>query len=152
MNITINNNKILIKGTITIPYKNAKIIAANPIDMMSNYSGSGLPFPSSEIAFENTPNIYILNSSTFDIEFKYPNSYYMPNGRDKIPPTIYLIADNKIIQTYVLPDILPLKTLNYRKFDSKEKYYGYKDGHLPIVDSEKKIYYYKNMKIKDNIS
>ena len=65
MNITINNNKILIKGTITIPYKNAKIIAANPIDMMSNYSGSGLPFPSSEIAFENTPNIYILNSFQF---------------------------------------------------------------------------------------
>ena len=71
-----------------IPYKNAKIIAANPIDRMMNYSGSGQPFPSSEIAFENTPNIYKINEATFNIEFKYPNSYYMPNGRDKIPPTI----------------------------------------------------------------
>tara|TARA_Y100000385_G_C12707242_1_gene473075 strand:+ start:142 stop:600 length:459 start_codon:yes stop_codon:yes gene_type:complete len=152
MNITINNDKVLIKGTINIPYKNAKIIAANPIDKMMNYSGSGQPFPSSEIAFENTPNIYKINEAIFNIEFKYPNSYYMPNGKDKIPPTIYLIADNKIIENYKLPDILPLKTLNYRKSESKEKYYGYKDGHLPIVNSCEKMYAYKQMKFEHNIS
>ena len=73
-------------------YSSVIIIAANPIDRMSNYSGSGLPFPNYEIAFENTQNIHKIDrTGIFDVSFKYPNSFYMPDGINKIKPSIYFI-------------------------------------------------------------
>jgi len=152
MNIHIKNNQIKITGKIFIPFNKAKLIAANPIDRMINYSGSGLPFPNSKIAFENTPNIYNITSSLFSTEFIYPNSYYMPNGTNMIKPTIYLIVDDKIIDYHELPEILPLKKLIYRTSTSLEKYHGYKEGHLPIVDGYEKMVSYKNMKLEHDIS
>jgi hypothetical protein len=88
-------SSINIKGSVKnkIIYNNIIIIAPNPIDRMSNYSGSGLPFPNYEIAFENTPNIHKIDTSgVFDISFKYPNSFYMTDGLNKI----------KIIYLYIL--------------------------------------------------
>ena len=77
MNITIKHNKITITGTITQPFSKAKLYAANPIDRMSNYSGSGLPFPCSYIAFDNTPNIKHINTPEYGAVFSYPNSFYL---------------------------------------------------------------------------
>lgn len=152
MNITITNDNIIIKGDITVPYKNAKIIAANPIDRMSNYSGSGLPFPSAYIAFENTINEHIITQKSYNTTFKYPNSYYLDNGIDKIPPTIYIIIDNKIYDTYELPDVLPLKTLTNRKSTSREKFHGFKNNNLPIANQEDIMKSYINMKLTEDIA
>ena len=114
MNIQIKDNKVIVTGKINQPFTKARLFAANPIDRMSNYSGSGLPFPCYDIAFDNTPNIKHINSENYGATFEYPNSYYMPNGRDKVPPTIYLSVDNKIIEAKELVDPLPLKTLTHR--------------------------------------
>ena len=61
--ITCKNNKININGIIKNPqlYNNVIIMASNPIDNITSYSGGHLPFPSSSIAFENTKNYHKVN-------------------------------------------------------------------------------------------
>lgn len=151
MNIQIKHNKITITGVITQSFSKAKLYAANPIDRMSNYSGSGLPFPNSHIAFDNTPNIKHINTSEYGATFIYPNSFYMPNGIDKVPPTVYLSVDDVIIETLVLPDPLPLKTLTNRGTENREKFVSYKYNNLPIVNQDEVMIAYANMKLTKNI-
>ena len=152
MNITIKQHKITITGTITQPFSKAKLYAANPIDRMSNYSGSGQPFPSSYIAFDNTPNIKHINTAEYDAIFSYPNSFYLPNGIDKVPPTIYLSIDDVIIETKELPDPLPLKTLTHRGSENRERFVGYKYNNLPVANQDNTMIAYANMKLTQNIS
>jgi tetratricopeptide (TPR) repeat protein len=87
LNIIQNNFILNITGYIKNPtqYKKIVIVAPNPIDRMINYSGSGLPFPNEHIAFENTPNYKLINNSeNINVQFKYPNSFYSPDGKNKI--------------------------------------------------------------------
>lgn len=152
MNIQIKNNKIIITGKITQPFNKAKLFAANPIDRMSNYSGSGLPFPCYDIAFENTPNIKHITSNNYGATFEYPNSFYMPNGIDKVPPTIYLSVDDKIIETKILDDPLPLKTLTHRGKNNRVRFVNYKYNNLPIKNQYETMIAYRTMKLNENIN
>jgi hypothetical protein len=132
------------------------IIAANPIDRMSNYSGSGLPFPNYEIAFENTPNIHkVEDSGIFDITFKYPNSFYMPDGINKIKPSVYFIFtdnnNNSFRIQYELHDLFALRTLVNRESRKNPEFYGAKDYILPIDTAEKVMYAYSRAKIENDI-
>jgi hypothetical protein len=137
-------------------FKNIIIIAPNPIDRMSNYSGSGLPFPNYEIAFENTPNIHKIDTSgVFDISFKYPNSFYMPDGLNKIKPSIYFIftlnANKSFRLQYELHDINALRTLVNRSSRKNPEFYGAKDYILPIDTAEKVMRAYSRAKIENDI-
>ena len=149
---------INIKGSLKnkVIYNNVIIIAPNPIDRMSNYSGSGLPFPNYEIAFENTPNIHTIDSSgVFDISFKYPNSFYIPDGINKIKPSIFFIFtdnnDNSFRLQYELHDINALRTLVNRSSRKNPEFYGAKDYILPIDTAEKVMYAYSRAKIEHDI-
>ena len=149
---------INIKGSLKnkVIYNNVIIIAPNPIDRMSNYSGSGLPFPNYEIAFENTPNIHTIDSSgVFDISFKYPNSFYIPDGINKIKPSIFFIItdnnDNSFRLQYELHDINALRTLVNRSSRKNPEFYGAKDYILPIDTAEKVMYAYSRAKIENDI-
>lgn len=149
---------INIKGSVKnkVIYNNIIIISPNPIDRMSNYSGSGLPFPNYEIAFENTPNIYTIDSSgVFDISFKYPNSFYIPDGINKIKPSIFFIFtdnnDNSFRLQYELHDINALRTLVNRSSRKNPEFYGAKDYILPIDTAEKVMYAYSRAKIENDI-
>jgi hypothetical protein len=149
---------INIKGSLKnkVIYNNVIIIAPNPIDRMSNYSGSGLPFPNYEIAFENTPNIHTIdNSGVFDISFKYPNSFYIPDGINKIKPSIFFIFtdnnDNSFRLQYELHDINALRTLVNRSSRKNPEFYGAKDYILPIDTAEKVMYAYSRAKIENDI-
>jgi hypothetical protein len=137
-------------------YNNITIIAPNPIDRMSNYSGSGLPFPNYEIAFENTPNIHNIDSSgNFDISFKYPNSFYIPDGINKIKPSLFFIFtdlnNNSFRIQYELHDINALRTLVNRSSRKNPEFYGAKDYILPIDTAEKVMYAYSRAKIENDI-
>lgn len=140
-------------------YNNVVIIAANPIDRMSNYSGSGLPFPNYEIAFENTPNIHKVDSSgLFNISFKYPNSFYMPDGINKIIPSIYFVitsdangANNSFRIQYELHDIVALRTLVNRSARKNPEFYAAKDYILPIDTAENVMRAYARAKIENDI-
>ena len=158
--ITVNsdNSALKINGSIKnhTMYKDIIIIAPNPINRMSSYSGSGLPYPNYEIAFENTPNIHKIEASgIFDISFKYPNSFYMPDGINKIKPSIYFIfttIDDKSFRLqYELRDINPLRTLINRNSRKNPEFYGAKDRILPIATAEKVMLAYSRAKIEHDI-
>jgi len=160
-NITLNEDRSLLKITGSIKnnamYKSIIIIAPNPIDRMSNYSGSGLPFPNYEIAFENTPNIHKVDASgVFNISFKYPNSFYMPDGINKIKPSIYFIItpndNNSFRIQYELQNMNTLRTLVNRSSRKNPDFYGAKDNILPIDTAEKVMYAYSRAKIENDIA
>lgn len=127
----LSNERIHVKGVLQRPgaYKHRLVIAPRPIDRMFNYHGSGLPFPCSDIAFEKSPNRSIINSSgQFEVEFAYPNSYYLADGRTKIPPSVFVSlakndVDEPILVRMELPDLDPLKTLTYRQGRDGPEFY-----------------------------
>ena len=157
--ITINNDKVDISGNIINPelFNNSFIVASNPIDRMFNYSGSGLPFPSASIAFENTPNIFLINETGhFKTTFYYPNSYYDCNGKDKIVSAIFFILqdknDEKIILKYVLKDLNPLRSLVNRKNRVSPEFYFLKENILQIDTQENMMKQYSIAKSKYDIA
>lgn len=119
-----NENGFLISGKLNnnlYEKRYIKYIAANPPTYNSNFSGSGLPYPSEEIAYENTPNkgiVEIINGQ-FNITIKYPNSYYINMGSKYIEPNIKLsIVDNdnnNISETMIviLGEGIPFRTLTW---------------------------------------
>jgi hypothetical protein len=117
----IENEQLFITGKIPNPkdYIERTVFAAAPIDRMTNYAGSGLPFPCSDIAFEGTPNRYpVPESGIIQTTFKKPNSYYTAN-HEKVPPTVFVrLVDKTGKPTFIkypLEDKLPLRTLFYRQ-------------------------------------
>lgn len=151
--IEINNKLVNIKGTLNNPsiFKKKVIIAPNPVDLRLSYSGSALPFPNEEIAFQNTKNIFIINDDgIINTSFKYPNSYYSFDGLNKIKsPILFIFDDNKFILE--LNDLCPLKTLTDRK-RSDPNFYALKELLIPIGTAEETMNYYLSTKIKYNIA
>ena len=147
------NNKIKINGSVKNPstYSKMAIMAPNPIDKITSFSGKGLPFPCESIAFENTPNFAVIESSgNFDIEFEYPNSYYSPDGYTKIISPIIISLDGKKI-IMQLPDCCPLKTLRDRS-RGDPNFYGLKEFIIPVGTAEEVMNYYTYAKLKYNIA
>lgn len=148
-----NNNRLLIKGFIKNPsnFKNKAIIAPNPIDTITSFSGKGLPFPCETIAFDNTPNFSIIpDNGIIDVIFLYPNSYYTPDGYTKIKSPIIIHLDAiKIIME--LKDNCPLKTLRDR-VRGNPNYYGLKELILPIGTAEEVMNNYSKAKLLYNIA
>lgn len=155
LDVFIENDIVYIKGILDKPFTNAVLMAAAPADRRTSYYGSGLPFPCATVAFNNTPNMFKIESPEFATTFRYPNSFYMPNAKDKIPPTIYLIVDDKIDKVHELPDKNSLKTLNprYKAYDiPREYFYGFKDAFLPVANAEEIMIAYAKFKKEQNIA
>lgn len=149
----IENNKINVRGFIKSPgnYHKMIIMAPNPIDTITSFSGKGLPFPCEMIAFENTPNFETIQSNgKFNVDFLYPNSYYTPDGYTKIKSPIVFSLDNKKI-IIELNDKCPLKTLRDRK-RGDPNFYGTREFILPIGTAEEVINYYSYAKLNYNIA
>ena len=135
----------IVSGTVnTNPYSEqlfVKYSAANPPTYNANFSGSGLPYPTEEIAFENTPNrgvVEVINGK-FSISIKYPNSYYINMGTVYIEPNIRLILcdkNNKEIGEVVYVNLgegIPFRTLTWpvqRNWNKGSEFYVNKD--LPV--------------------
>lgn len=156
LNCTVNINqdkKININGTITNPslFNDMLILAPNPPNNLSSYSGSFLPFPCEEIAYENTPNVYnIPKSGIFNINFVYPNSYYTPDGLNKIKSPITFVLDSNVF-IFELNDVCPLKTLRDR-VRGDPNFYASKEYLLPIDTSENIMKSYCYFKANNNIA
>jgi hypothetical protein len=73
--------------------------ASNTPDKLTNFSGSGLPFPNKEIAFQGSSNIGRIliktNEKKFMLKLLRPNSYYNEN---------YVIVEPEVIIKYILKD------------------------------------------------
>lgn len=112
---------VRVAGNVRVPSSFDKMIvmAPNSIDRTISYTGSGLPFPCPNMAFENTPNYAIISESGgFDVTFSYPNSYYTSDTLHRVPPSVFFTLEKdgqeSINVRIDLEDELPLKTLTHR--------------------------------------
>ena len=153
-NIQITENKsgsVIISGNVTINSNNKyyiKYTAANSPTYSTNYSGSGLPYPTEDIAFENTPNrgiVEVVNSS-FSFSIQYPNSYYINMGTVYVEPNVKLILvtkDNSQIGNHAIINLgqgIPFRTLTW----PRERNWNlgplfYKVDNLPLVRTQHQI-------------
>jgi hypothetical protein len=159
-NVIFSENHLTIKliGNVknASMYKKIILMAPNPIDRMSNYSGSGLPFPNNEIAFENTPNyVNISNTGVINTVFSYPNSFYMPDGINKIISSVFIVFTenngNVFQKYYKLHDMNALRTLINRSGRNGPEFYAARDYLLPIDTAENVMYAYAKAKIENDI-
>lgn len=76
--------------------KTLKYLAAAPSDIRQARAGSGLPFPSAKIAYENTPNKGEVSISNGHFEFQviYPAAYYIENGSHLVEPHVHFTIDD----------------------------------------------------------
>ena len=137
------NNSFSINGNVLGNNKEQfiKYSASNPPTYNSNFSGSGLPFPNETIAFENTPNMGVIEviNGSFSFNIRYPNSYYINLGTIYVPPQLRLMLvdkDNKQIgnlKTINLGEGIPFRTLSWPiKRDWDKGALFYKNDDLPV--------------------
>jgi hypothetical protein len=138
-------NAYVVTGKLKFPNFTRKIFikynASSPPDYNSNFSGSGLPFPNEEVAFENTPNKGITEVKNGDFSFviRYPNSYYTNMGTIYVPPQVRLMLVNKDntelsdILTVNLGEGIPFRTLTWpvqRNWNNGPLFYN--NQNLPV--------------------
>jgi hypothetical protein len=119
-------------GVVRVPsaYTHMTVIAPNSVDRLTSYSGSGLPFPCANIAFENTPNKVVIDpTGVFDVTFTYPNSYYSNNMLQRIEPSLFFIlqrgpTEEAVYVRIPLEDVLPLRTLTHRPERTGPEFYS----------------------------
>lgn len=138
-------------------YRAVEIVAPAPIDRMTNYSGSGLPFPCAEIAFENTPNhIFVDESGQFDGAFAYPNSYYTHDAFNKIVSSVFAVlhpknddATEPIVVRMELPEQVPLtvRTLTHRPKRVDPEFYRKKEDIIGVRGAEATMRALANVKV-----
>ena len=138
-------------------YNNAMVLAPNPIDKKSSYSGTGLPFPCADIAFEGSPNMKeIDDSGAFDVEFSYPNSYYTVANKKKVISSIFFILDKveggKEFIRFELKDMYPLRTLINRESRTGPEFYSEKYDILPVDTANAIMKAYAKLKVSNDIA
>tara|TARA_X000000950_G_C13919934_1_gene662875 strand:+ start:9771 stop:10352 length:582 start_codon:yes stop_codon:yes gene_type:complete len=101
--------------------------AANSADHRTSYTGSGLPFPNPQVAYENTPNIGAVrltpsvvkgeNNAKFDfVLYSIPNAYYVGNGSIYLSPRVNIrLTFGKKTNQYevVINTGIPYRHLSY---------------------------------------
>jgi len=160
-NVAIINNckNINIKGKVFNRnlFDTVILIAPNPVDNISSFSGHGLPFPNAEFAFENTKNKLLIDESgIFNVNFTYPNSYYNKGVLHKIVSSIFFICNysdgkNEFIR-FELKDLHPLKSLVNRESRKNPEFYYEKSILLPIDTAFNVMKEYKRLKIEKDIA
>lgn len=119
-----------------------KFIAANAPDYRQSYSGSGLPFPNAEIAYENTPNkgaARVINGQ-FKFSIDYPSGFYVNQGTLLLPPHVLvrLCDENEEVEVVQLGEGIPHRTLSSSTFTRS----AFKDREFPLHDNVNPDYYH----------
>ena len=140
--VNAGGRQVRVSGNVRVPsaYSKMIVMAANPIDRMTSYTGSGLAFPCPNMAFENTPNHAIIpDSGGFDVQFSYPNSYYTSDTSQRVPPSVFLtlerLGQESIHVRIDLEEALPLKTLTHRPGRSDPDFYA-RENIIPPQSAE----------------
>ena len=114
--------EFVVRGKVETISNSATIMfwAANPPTYCTSYSGSGLPYPNADIAYENTPNRGAVKSNNGEFEFRvsYPNSYYAGLGTVYVEPCVYIKVcegdDSKNnVKKITLGNGIPFRMLTY---------------------------------------
>jgi hypothetical protein len=123
-----------------------KYWASNPPDYLSNFSGSALPFPNEEVAFENTVNKGLVEAKggAFEFRLHYPNSYYRDMGSKYVKPQVkFILVNSANEQLSALYEInigngIPYRTLDYtplRNWSEGPLFYK----NIPLVTTQENI-------------
>ena len=102
------SGNMTIRGQIRNAEPDSYIVfwAANPPDYRTSYSGSGLPYPNSQIAYESSPNrgtVQLRADGSFEFRLRPPASYYTGLGTVFMRPHVYVqVNSKKTIGTPVL--------------------------------------------------
>jgi len=113
-----------IEGTITYDMKKdiftiigttssdrVEYFAANPLWKNYSYSGSGLPYPNWEIAYDRTINHGFIGDK-FNITLYHPSEYYINQGKTLLKPHVHFkFLNNQKIITLIIADYLPYRSL-----------------------------------------
>lgn len=162
--VELQGNQILVLGTIkTIAqFDYAEIIAANPIDRMMSYNGSGLPFPCANIAFDHTPNYKKItndDNGEYRVYFLFPNSYYSEDGYTRVAPSIFFILRKKssepVYVRFELPaePIFNVRTLTYRnKPRQGPQAFQMKEDVVGICGAQETMMRYKDAKLFQDLA
>ena len=104
--------------TATCPSLSGRILkywAANPIVRNYSTSGSGLPYPNPEVAYENTTNqgqVLIDNHGNFSFQLNHPSAYYVQQGKTLIKPHVHFkIDEHEMVFTVYIADHFPYRSL-----------------------------------------
>ena len=119
--------------------------AGNPPDYTASFSGSALPFPDSQIAYENSPNKgkFTPKNGKFKIDLLFPNAYYSHLGTRYIEPHVVVqIVQNghTNVETIFLGEIAPFRLLTYPgQPRPRENPTFYDRSHLTVPRSQEAI-------------
>lgn len=151
---------VLVRGSVVSPssYAKMELIASNPIDRMTTYTGSGLPFPCAGMAFDGTPNyVEIGPSGSFEKVFAYPNAFYAQDAFEKIPPSVFVrlyYKNEQLEPVYVrmeLPEPVPtqVRTLTHRqnRYKLGPDFYGAKTDLIGVRGAHDTMVALRNAKI-----
>lgn len=94
--------------------------AAAPPDYRTSYSGSGLPYPNAEVAFQQTPSygtVPVAPDGTFAFSLPLPSGYYSNLGTLYVNPhvRIQVVKNGKSgpVETIKLAEGVPFRLLTY---------------------------------------
>ena len=112
---------VVVKGTVNSNSPNPVVIywAANPPTYSTSFSGSGLPYPNPEVAYNRTSNAGAVraNNREFSFKLKHPNAYYVGLGTLYIPPHVHIKVCESDVEdihhTIQLGEGIPFRTLTY---------------------------------------
>lgn len=115
--IATNNNslKTVVSGQLQTPVKGTLFYqASSPPDFRESRAGSGLPFPSRDIAFSNTPNVGMVElvNGSFTIVLSYPNSYYDNLANLVLPEVEIIVNDTELHRIPIGPHLVPNRSLS----------------------------------------
>jgi hypothetical protein len=112
--------------------------AASPATRGMSFSGSGLPYPNPDVAYDQTPNrgSVKMNGGQFTVKLKAPNAYYVGLGTLYIPPMLHIkVCGDKKIYHIPITHGIPFRTLTYPSPPSKKPRSNamfYCTGDLPV--------------------
>lgn len=141
---------VTVRGSLTnfVPGKTKLVFwAPSPPDYRTSYSGAGLPFANSEMAYENTPNAGVVPvnyDGSFSFSIVYPSGYYSGLGTVFVSPHVQLqpVIEGRPAKVEVvkLGQGVPFRLLSYPPIPStaprcSPAFYGNRDT-LPVRTQE----------------
>jgi hypothetical protein len=149
-----NDVQITLQFNPSLPIQQLAYIAPSPADYRASYSGSGLPFPNKEHAFEGTPNHGVVDvyGNQVTLRLAMPNAYYDDFNGTIVQPHVLCMAiykDQKKDFVINLGYKIPYRSLTYPTTRKDTMFYSHgwslpvrtqenvlRDGGYPVVNSE----------------
>jgi hypothetical protein len=138
------SGNFMVQGAVNFAHAGSTLVfwAANPMTPTGSAAGAGMPFPTPDIAYDNTVNrgsVLIGPAGQFQFMIRFPNAYYTQGGAIKVEPCVhYRIcgpgSDNQI-HTITLGNAVPYRSQTYPTARKGPEFYASR-LHLPLRSQE----------------